>query len=229
MQMDRKLVIRFAVRETVGIISMAIALFWSAGEIAWWPAWGLLIVTSAWILATGTVILRHSPDLLAERLGPRQGAKRWDTALMSGHGMLQLGVLVVAGLDHRYQWSTGFQAAIQVIALIACGLGYGLVVWATATNAFFSQIVRIQTERGHKVVTDGPYAYVRHPAYSGGLLTQVSIPILLASWWGLLIGIADAALMILRTVLEDRTLHAELPGYSEYARRVRHRLVPRIW
>ena len=227
--MDKKLIARFAIRETMGVLFMGMALFWSAGEIDWWPAWALIAVTSAWILATAIVILRHRPDLLAERLGPRKGAKRWDTTIMSVHGILQLAVFAVAGLDQRYGWSAGLPVAAQVSALIVCSLGYSLVVWATASNAFFSQIVRIQTERGHTVVTGGPYHYVRHPAYAGAVLTLVSVPILLTSWWALVIGSIDAFLMILRTALEDRTLQAELPGYPEYARQVRQRLVPGLW
>jgi protein-S-isoprenylcysteine O-methyltransferase Ste14 len=227
--MDTKLVARFAVRETMGILFMGVALFWSAGEIAWWPAWALIAVTTAWSLATAFVILRHRPDLLAERLGPRKGAKRWDTTIMGLRGILQLAVYLVAGLDHRYGWSAALPSVVQAAALVVCSLGYGLVVWATASNAFFSLIVRIQTERGHSVVTAGPYQYVRHPAYAGALLTIPSAPILLGSWWALLIGVADAVLMIVRTALEDRTLQAELPGYPEYVVQVRQRLVPGLW
>jgi len=227
--MDTKLVARFAVRETMGILFMGAALFWSAGEIAWWPAWALIAVTTAWSLATAFVILRHRPDLLAERLGPRKGAKRWDTTIMGLRGILQLAVYLVAGLDHRYGWSAALPSVVQAAALVVCSLGYGLVVWATASNAFFSLIVRIQTERGHSVVTIGPYQYVRHPAYAGALLTIPSVPILLGSWWALLLGVADADLMIVRTALEDRTLQAELPGYPAYVLQVRHRLVPGLW
>jgi protein-S-isoprenylcysteine O-methyltransferase Ste14 len=227
--MDLKLTARFAIRETMGLLFMGVALFWPAGKIDWWPGWALLAVTSAWILATAIVILRTRPDLLAERLGPRKGVKRWDTAIMSAHGILQLGLYVVAGLDRRYGWSGPFPVAAQVTALFVCSLGYGLVVWATGSNAFFSQIVRIQTERGHTVVTAGPYHYVRHPAYVGAILTQLAMPFLLSSWWALVLGSADAVLMLLRTALEDHTLDAELPGYPEYASQVRHRLVPGLW
>jgi len=227
--MDANLIARFAFRETMGVLFMGVALLWPAGDINWWPAWALIAVTSAWILATAIAILRHRPDLLAERLGPRKGAKRWDTAIMSVHGILQLAVYILAGLDHRFGWSGALPASLQFAALIVCSLGYSLVVWATASNAFFSQIVRIQTERGHTVVTGGPYHYVRHPAYAGALLTLLSVPILLASWWVLLIGVVDACLMIMRTALEDRTLLAELPGYLEYALQVRQRLVPGLW
>jgi len=227
--MDKRLLARFAVREISGLAFMGVALFWSAGEINWWSAWVLIALTATWSAATAVVILRNRPDLLAERLGPRKGAKRWDTLLMGVHGLMQLGVYVLAGLDHRYGWSARPPMSVQIAAFVICAFGYGLVVWATASNPFFSQIVRIQTERGHTVVRSGPYRHVRHPAYAGGILTQLSIPILLASWWALLLSSMDACLMVLRTFLEDRTLMAELPGYSEYARRVRRRLIPGLW
>jgi protein-S-isoprenylcysteine O-methyltransferase Ste14 len=227
--MDIKLIARFAIRETMGIVFMGVALFWSAGRIDWWPAWALIAVMLAWITATAIVILRFNPDLLAERLGPRKGAKPWDMAIMSIIGLSQLVRLIVAGLDQRYGWTGGFPLAAQIAALTMCVLGYALGVWATASNAFFSQIVRIQTERGHTVATGGPYQYVRHPAYVGTILYELAVPVLLASWWALIPGGLNAILLVLRTVLEDRTLQAELTGYADYARQVRHRLLPGIW
>ncbi|HSB89889.1 MAG TPA: isoprenylcysteine carboxylmethyltransferase family protein [Anaerolineales bacterium] len=227
--MTNKLLIRFAIREAMGLVFMGVALFWSAGSVDWWPARALIVLTMSWSIATAVVIARHRPDLLAERLGPRKGAKRWDTVLMSAHGLVQLAILVVSGLDRRFGWSEGIVPVAQVVAFLVCSVGYGLVVWATAANAFFSQIVRIQTERGHTVVSGGPYHYVRHPAYAGGILTQLSMPILLGSWWALLVGALDALLMVVRTALEDRTLKAELPGYPDYVGRVHHRLIPGIW
>lgn len=110
-----------------------------------------------------------------------------------------------------------------------CILSYALFVWATASNTFFSQIVRIQSERGHTVVTGGPYRYVRHPAYVGAILYEVAVPVLLASWWAFVASGLSAILLILRTALVDRTLQAELTGYVDYARQVRHRLLPGIW
>jgi protein-S-isoprenylcysteine O-methyltransferase Ste14 len=107
--------------------------------------------------------------------------------------------------------------------------GYGLVVWATGVNAFFSQVVRIQSERGHAVISSGPYRYVRHPAYVGMSLVVLGAPIMLGSWWALIPGVISALLVIVRTKLEDQTLRAELPGYAEYAQRVRYRLIPGLW
>jgi protein-S-isoprenylcysteine O-methyltransferase Ste14 len=227
--MDTKLIARYAIRETMGIVGMGVALFWSAGRIDWWPAWAAIAVMLAWITATAIVIFRLNPDLLAERLGPRKGAKPWDTAIMSILGLTQLVRYIVAGLDQRYGWTGGFPLAAQIAALTVCVLGYALFVWATASNIFFSQMVRIQSERGHAVATGGPYHYVRHPGYLGAILYELAVPFLLASWWALIASGLGALLLILRTALEDRTLQAELAGYVDYARQVRHRLLPGIW
>jgi len=213
----------------MGIVVMAVALVWPAGRIDWWPAWAAIAVMLAWTVATAIVILRFNPDLLAERLGPRRGAKPWDIAIMSGLGLMQLARYIVAGLDQRYGWTGSFPLAAQIAALAVCVLGYALVVWATASNAFFSQIVRIQPERGHAVATGGPYHYVRHPAYAGAIVYELAVPVLLASGWAMVASGLSAILLILRTALEDRTLQAELAGYIDYARQVRQRLLPGVW
>ena len=148
---------------------------------------------------------------------------------MSLLGLIQLARYVVAGLDQRYGWTGGLPIAAQLAALSLCILGYVLVVWATASNAFFSQIVRIQSERGHVVASGGPYHYVRHPAYAGAILYELAVPVLLASWSALIVSSLNAILLILRTALEDRALQAELTGYADHARRVRYRLLPGIW
>ena len=140
-----------------------------------------------------------------------------------------LGVLFVAGLDVRYRWSSGIGPVMQIAAMLIVIAGYALVVWATGVNAFFSQVVRIQSERGHTVVSSGPYRNVRHPAYVGMLLVVLGAPIMLGSWWALIPGAISAVLMIVRTALEDRTLQAELPGYHDFAQHTRYRLLPGVW
>jgi protein-S-isoprenylcysteine O-methyltransferase Ste14 len=227
--MNTKLIVRYTVRETMGLIVMAAALFWPAGKLNWWPAWASLAVMFFWIVATAIVILRFNPSLLAERLGPRKGARPWDTVILSVLGLTQLARYIVSGLDQRYGWTGGFPFWAQMGGLILCALGYALFVWATASNAYFSQVVRIQTERGHRVASGGPYRFVRHPAYTGALVYELVVALLLASWWALAIGGLNVILFILRTALEDRTLQSELPGYADYARRVRFRLLPGIW
>jgi len=135
----------------------------------------------------------------------------------------------MAGLDQRHGWTGSLPLGVQMAALILCVLGYALFVWATASNPFFSQIVRIQSERGHTVASGGPYQYMRHPGYLGAIIFELTVALLLASWWALLISGLCAILLILRTALEDRTLQAELTGYADYGRQVRYRLVPGIW
>jgi protein-S-isoprenylcysteine O-methyltransferase Ste14 len=227
--MDTKLSARYAIRETLNLAGMGVALFWAAGRIDWWPGWAALAVMAAWTTATAIIIFRFNPSLLAERMGPRKGAKPWDIAIVSSLGLTQLVRYIVAGLDQRYGWTGGWPVSTQIAALMACGLGYALFVWATASNTFFSRIVRIQSERGHTVITGGPYHYVRHPAYAGAILYELAVPILLASWWALMVSALGALLLVLRTALEDRTLQAELTGYVDYARQVRYRLLPGVW
>ena len=227
--MDKKLFFRYAIRETMGLVVMGVALFWPAGRVDWWAAWAALAVMAAWIVATAVVIIRVNPDLLAERMGPRKGTKRWDITIMSLVGLIQLARYIVAGLDQRYAWTGGMPLAAQIAAFVVCAGGYALVVWATSANSYFSQIVRIQSERGHAVMTGGPYHFVRHPAYIGAILYELAVSILLASWWALVISLLNVFLLVLRTALEDQTLQTELAGYSDYASQVRYRLVPGIW
>jgi protein-S-isoprenylcysteine O-methyltransferase Ste14 len=135
----------------------------------------------------------------------------------------------VAGLDQRYGWSSGIEPVAQIGAMLLVIAGHALVVWATGVNAYFSQVVRIQTERGHTVISSGPYRYVRHPGYVGGILVTLAAPLLLGSAWALIPGVLGALLLVVRTALEDRTLLQELAGYGEYAESVRYRLVPGLW
>ena len=227
--MYTKLIARYALRETLGLFMMGLALFWAAGRLDWWPGWASLILMAGWSAGIAAAILRANPALLAERLGPRKGAKTWDTAIMSILGLLQLARYIVAGLDQRYAWTGAFSQGVQITGLVICVLAYALFVWATASNAFFSQIVRIQPERGHQVVQGGPYRWVRHPGYFGAILFELAVALLLASWWVLLIDVVSVILLIIRTLLEDQTLQAELPGYPEYSQRVPWRLLPGVW
>lgn len=228
-KVDKKLAVRYFFRETMGLMIMGAALFVSAGTVAWWAAWAALGIMVAWTVGTALVILYISPELLAERLGPRKGTKSWDITILSILGLSQLTRYIIAGLDQRFGWTGEISFAAQFVAFILCALGYALVVWATAANTFFSQIVRIQSERSHTVVTGGPYRFLRHPGYAGAVVYELAVSVLLTSWWAALISILNVALIVLRTLLEDRTLQAELPGYLNYTQRVRYRLLPGIW
>ncbi len=222
-------VMRWVVRETMGVVMLAVLLFLAAGTLNWIAGWAIVIVMAGWVTATAIVVIPRYPELLAERVGPRKGSKTWDTVLLSMYGLVMLIMWIVAGWDLRYSWSSGIGPIAQIVAMLIVIAGHALVVWATGTNAFFSQVVRIQRERGHTVVDGGPYQYMRHPAYMGAILLVLGAPLMLGSWWALIPGVVGAVLMIVRTALEDKTLHAELPGYAEYAQHTRYRLLPGVW
>lgn len=208
---------------------MAVALFWSSGRIDWWAAWAAIAVWLAFFTATDVLLLRFNPELMSERLNPPKGAKSWDKAIMSIFRLTTLVRYILAGLDQRFGWTGDFSLTAQIAGLMVCVLSYALLAWAMTTNVFFSQIVRIQSDRGHAVTTQGPYRYVRHPAYVGMIVFELAMSILLDSWYALIASGLCAILLILRTALEDRTLQAELTGYVDYARQVRFRLLPGIW
>jgi protein-S-isoprenylcysteine O-methyltransferase Ste14 len=227
--MPWRVILRWSIRETMGVVMVALFLFLSAGRWNWGMGWVLVAITALWVIATGLVVIPRCPELLAERLGPKRGGKRWDTAIMGIVGLGTIARCIVAGLDVRHGWTTGMLWAFQALALVIAALSYALVVWATGSNAYFSLTVRIQKERGHAVATGGPYRFVRHPSYVGGILFELAAPILLGSWWALIPGMLNAILFVVRTALEDKTLQAELDGYQDYAARVRYRLLPGVW
>ena len=225
----KRSVARWAVRETMGVVMLALLLFLTAGTVNWIAGWAMVIVMAGWVIATAIVVIPRYPELLAERVGPRKGAKTWDTVLLSLYGLVMMILWLVAGWDLRYSWSSGIGPVTQIVAMLLVIIGHALVVWATGTNAFFSQVVRIQKERGHAVVSNGPYRLVRHPAYSGAVLLVLAAPLALGSWWALVPGIVCAILMTVRTALEDKTLQVELPGYQAYMQSTRYRLLPSVW
>jgi protein-S-isoprenylcysteine O-methyltransferase Ste14 len=204
-------------------------LFLPAGTWAWPKGWLFVGV----LLATGALgawfIWRVNPELYAARINPHQGTERWDKVLIGLAIPAMLAIFPVAALDDgRFHWLP--------VPWWACGVGYvvflagmGIVTWAEAVNKFFEVTVRIQTDRGHRVIDTGPYAVVRHPGYVGGSLLFVGIALCLGSVWALIPAGLASCLLILRTRWEDETLQAELPGYKEYTQRVHYRLVPGVW
>ncbi len=222
------LLARFILRQVISLAGMGVALFWSAGRIDWWPAWGALAILGGWS-AGMTVLVARDPALLAVRMSKARGAPGWDAAIVASLGLVTLFRYVTAGLDQRYGWTEPFPPVVPLAAFVVGALGYALFLWASAVNRFFSEMMRIQAERGHTVVTGGPYRFLRHPAYAGVILYELSVSFLLGSWPSLAFSILSASLTVLRTALEDRTLQAGLTGYAGYASRVRFRLLPGVW
>ncbi|MGB7537014.1 MAG: isoprenylcysteine carboxylmethyltransferase family protein [Anaerolineales bacterium] len=221
-------VIRFAL---VVLLQPAI-LFGAAGRLDWWMGWiymGLFLFVS---LGSRVLLQRKNPDLIAERASSmdRGDVSPVDKAIVSLIAIFgPMAGLLVAGLDYRLGWTPPLPPAVPWIALILAAGGLLLGTWAMLENRFFSAVVRIQTDRGQTVVTTGPYRFVRHPSYVGGAISFLFIPFFLNTLWALIPSGFIILGYLIRTMLEDRTLQAGLPGYAEYARRVRYRLVPGIW
>jgi protein-S-isoprenylcysteine O-methyltransferase Ste14 len=208
------------------IVFLGACLFASAGRISWPAGWAYLAVFAAFTAATFAVV---QPALIRERAAPGPDSDRSDR-LLAGLGFLGLypGTLIVAGLDAGRAGSS-IPPSAQALALFVFGSGYGLALWAMRTNPFFSTFVRIQHDRGHSVISEGPYARVRHPGYTGTIVAHLALPLSLGSVWALVPASFGVLLFVLRTAREDRVLTERLDGYREYRARVRWRLVPKVW
>ncbi|MBN1579544.1 MAG: isoprenylcysteine carboxylmethyltransferase family protein [Anaerolineae bacterium] len=218
-------IIQLSVQLTV----IGAALFISAGTIRWTMAWVYLALSLLILATNGYLLLRYNPGIVAERAQRKADTKPWDKVITLLYAIAMFAMQIVAGLDKRFSWSKPLPGWVLPIALILFVLGNALANWAMTTNAYFSTTVRIQNERGHRVCSSGPYRFIRHPGYSGWILSWIGTPLLLGTLWALVASLAATLIMIVRTMLEDRTLQNELPGYAGYARQTRYRLVPGIW
>ena len=169
-----------------------------------------------------------NPEVIEGRAVLGKGTEIWDWAFFGVFNTALVAVVWVAHLDIRSGWAP-LPLWTWPIGLVLFVLGGGLFLRAMAENPFFEKTVRIQTERGHRVIDTGPYRVVRHPGYVGLFAWILSFPFLLTSAWALLpTGLAMASLLV-RTALEDRMLRTKLPGYTEFAERIRWRLIPGVW
>jgi len=203
-----------------------------SGRWDWWQAWAYAIASILAFMLSRLLVARKHPDLIGERARfmDAKDTKSWDKVLAPLLGLGSILILVVAGLDKYYEWTLpASNSALNLVALIGIVLGYGFSSWALIENRFFAGTVRIQTERGHHVVSTGPYRIVRHPGYAGGLFGYLFIPLLLDSLLAWIPTILLAMVLVVRTALEDKTLQAELPGYKEFAQQTKYRLFPGIW
>lgn len=218
-----------AAATAAGLISVALIIFLPAGTFAWARGWSYVALVSVNFGFNLLYLRRVNPGLIAARARFGAGTKRWDVFWSICFAPVFCSIYVVAGLDAvRYQWtSMGENGWWLGFAIFVPGTV--LFTWSMGVNPFFEKTVRIQTERGHRVIDTGPYRFVRHPGYLGFFGWCFSTPLLLGSWWAFLPATVSALAIVVRTALEDRTLKAELPGYADYARRVHYRLIPGIW
>jgi protein-S-isoprenylcysteine O-methyltransferase Ste14 len=213
---------------TFSVLLLAVIMFVPAG-IGWTKGWIFLVV---FLLQTALAVVylwHRNPAIFAARSKIQKGIKRWDKVLMFFLFLSLLAVFPVAGLDDgRFHWSS-VPTWLVVLGYVLFSAGFALSAWVEAVNKFAEPGVRIQTERGHKVVDTGPYAIVRHPMYLSAFFLFFGAALALGSFWALIPAGFVALVIVVRTTLEDRTLHNELEGYKEYASRVHYRLIPGIW
>jgi protein-S-isoprenylcysteine O-methyltransferase Ste14 len=197
---------------------------------AWWEAWVFAAVSILGFGVSRFLVARRHPDLLIERARSldHHDIKSWDRVLARLVGLGGAAVPIVAGVD-ALAGPAAFPQPVTVAALVPVLLGYVLSSAALIENRFFSGVVRIQHDRGQHVVTTGPYRWLRHPGYAGGVLAYLGTPVVLDSLWACLPALMLVVALVVRTGLEDITLQRELPGYGDYAERVPYRLVPGIW
>ncbi len=182
------------------------------------------------IMAALLLFFPDMPTIMRERAKPGPQTKAWDRLFWAFFGPMNLAVFVVSVLDGgRFQWTSRLPLTLTAIGAVIYVLGSSLHFSAIKTNLFYSSTVSIHSQLGHKVIRDGPYRFVRHPGYSGILLMMSSTPIILGSLWGLIPGAVVGVLIIARTMLEDKSLIEELPGYKAYSQGVKSRIIPGIW
>ena len=203
-------------------------LFVPAGRLDWAGGWVFSSLYAVLLIVFVVWTTLHDPGLMQERSRRAENVKVWDKVILGLYTVALLALPVVAGLDARFRWSDVplVAQALGLFGLLAVGLW---LLWVTRANSFLSRYARIQDDRAQQVVTTGPYRFVRHPMYAALVPFAALVALVLGSWWALVPGGIIAVLFVIRTALEDRMLLEELPGYREYAERVRYRLYPGIW
>jgi protein-S-isoprenylcysteine O-methyltransferase Ste14 len=233
MMSDKKinisLYLSIVIRFTVFILTMGGFFLYLSMKTFYWQGWVFFGIHLTFFLLF-MFLFRDKMDLMMERIKPGPGIKEWDKIFFAFYVPLNLTIFILSPLDGgKFHWSPDLPLYIYILAYAAYLSGVFVTVFAMWMNQFFSSIVRIQKERGHYVITDGPYKVVRHPGYSGAILLLVSMPIILGSLYGLIPAFLVVILLIIRTALEDKTLQHELEGYKGYTKQTKYRLLPGVW
>lgn len=226
-----KINMKLLVAQTIALfIVFALSLFLPAGTVTWPAAWVFLGLFCGWYIGLNIWLLKHNPGLVKERMSlSRADQKGWDKALFPLLLLYPLAWLVFISLDAvRFHWSP-VPDWIQIVGCVLLLCSFALFWLTFRENSYLSTVVRVQQERGHAVVSTGPYHYVRHPMYMAFLIFMVATPLLLGSGYGVLLGLVFMLVLARRAVLEERTLRQELQGYADYMQQVKYRLIPFVW
>jgi len=224
------MIAKLLLQNTIFVVALGALLFASAGTLDWPAAWVFLAVSAILGPACGLWLAKTDPALLAERLQPTFQADQpaADKKFMLTFVVVMLIWLAAIGLDRRAH-ASNVSLVLQALGLAMYLLSIAFIMWVFRENSFAAPVVKVQAERHHRVISSGPYAFVRHPMYSGIVLFFVGVPLLLGSWWGVAIAPVFAVLFAIRARIEERALVEGLPDYADYAARVRYRLVPGLW
>jgi protein-S-isoprenylcysteine O-methyltransferase Ste14 len=219
----------YVVRNMISVIISGIIFFLAAGRLDIFRGWIYFLLASFIVIVGNLIIGSHNPQLLHQRSKIHAGSKKWDK-----WWLVIFAIGFVYGMPFVAGWETGrlgnvMQSWTLIFGMILYIFSVIISIWAQAVNRFFEPAVRIQTERNHKVVTRGPYSWIRHPGYTGAVLWALAFPLIVGSHYALFQGFVLILFIALRTYLEDKTLLAELIGYREYAENVRYRLIPGLW
>lgn len=204
------------------------SLFLPAGTFRYWQAWGFLAVFSVAVLGITLYLMQKSPELLQRRVNAGPGAETnpQQKVIQSLASLFFLALFVVSSLDHRLGLST-VPPSVCLIGDVLVAAGLLLVFFVFRENAYASATIEVGTEQ--RVVSTGPYAWVRHPMYLGAIVMLIGVPVSLGSWWALLTVLPMIATIVWRLLEEERFLLQKLPGYSAYRAKVKSRMLPFLW
>ena len=225
------MIVRLIVQTFIWFGAMGILLFLAAGTFAWPSAWAYLVLMVALSFTLGVDLARHDPGLLRERMGsPVQRAQpAADKMLLAALLLFIFAWLVLMGLDaKRFAWSS-VPAVLQMLGALILLWSIGFCYRTMRENSFAAPVVKLQQERGQRVISTGPYAFVRHPMYFGAAFYFIGTALLLGSFWGVIFAFVLIGLLCIRIPIEEKTLRTGLEGYDEYAAHVRYRLIPHVW
>lgn len=220
-----KLLLKTLIAFLCGLLITGTMLFLPAGTLVYREAWLFIALLFTPILAVGIVLFIKNPELLRKRLEMKEREKG-QKSVVALSGLLLVASFIVAGLDHRFGWSN-IPNAIVIIASMVLLAGYALYAEVLRENTYLSRVVEVQ--EGQHVIDTGLYSIVRHPMYFAVALLYLAIPLVLGSWWALLVMSPCILLLAIRIKNEEQVLHQGLPGYTDYTKRVRHRMIPWVW